>query len=251
MEWKTWLYGRKSQLREEDTDWKRWLLGKPDRPFDPHVYLEFRLYKEFSSGIFDQWLSHGSDLVHLWMDEAYPASVVANGGIFVWNDGRENPDTCVVAVTYPKGFLYTYKTTFGNSYRSFSRLQGRDGTIENFGGEGASLFITGREGSRQEYDPQESGPVYTKVPLEPPSGDGQATVHVPGAPPPNSLGPGDDNVEHLMNWLRAMRARKEPNATVDHGFSHSVVCIMAAQSYMSGKRLYWDPKREEITDQPV
>ena len=91
------------KLREEDTDWKRWLLGKPDRPFDPHVYLEFRLYKDFSSGIFDQWLSHGSDLVHLWTDEAYPESVVANGGIFVWKDGRENPDTCVAAVTYPKG----------------------------------------------------------------------------------------------------------------------------------------------------
>jgi predicted dehydrogenase len=251
LEWKGWLYGRKSQLREEDTDWKRWLLGKPDRPFDPHVYLEFRLYKEFSSGIFDQWLSHGSDLVHLWMDEAYPASVVANGGIFIWNDGRENPDTCVAAVTYPKGFLYTYKTTFGNSYRSFSRLQGRDGTIENFGGEGASLFITSREGSRQEYDPVESGPVYTKVPFEPLSREGQATVHVPGAAPPDSLGPGDDNVEHLMNWLRAMQARKEPNATVDHGFSHSVVCIMAAQSYLNGTRLYWDPKREEITNQPV
>jgi hypothetical protein len=29
------------------------------------------------------------------------------------------------------------------------------------------------------------------------------------------------------------------------------VCIMAAQSYWSGKRLYWDPKREEIYDQPV
>src|SRR5258707_1269822 len=42
-EWKQWLYGRASKLREEDTDWKRWLLGKPDRPFDPHMYLEFRL----------------------------------------------------------------------------------------------------------------------------------------------------------------------------------------------------------------
>jgi hypothetical protein len=29
MEWKKWLYDRKSKLREEDTDWKRWLLGKP------------------------------------------------------------------------------------------------------------------------------------------------------------------------------------------------------------------------------
>ena len=59
MEWKQWLMDRPSQLREEDTDWKRWLLGKPYRPFDPHVYLEFRLYKDFSSGIFDQWVSHG------------------------------------------------------------------------------------------------------------------------------------------------------------------------------------------------
>src|SRR5580698_6918363 len=54
MEWKAWMASA-SQLREEDTDWNRWLLGKPYRPFDPHVYLEFRLYKDFSSGIFDQW----------------------------------------------------------------------------------------------------------------------------------------------------------------------------------------------------
>lgn len=251
MEWKSWLYGRRSQLREEDTDWKRWLLGKPDRPFDPHVYLEFRLYKDFSSGIFDQWLSHGSDLIHLWTDESYPSSVVANGGVFTWKDGRENPDTCVAAVTYPKGFLYTYKTTFGNSYRSFSRIQGRDGTIENYGGEGASLFITTEEGGRKEFDPWESGPVYTKVPIVGTSRDAATTLKVPGAPPPNSLGPDDDDVNHLVNWLKAMQTRSEPNATVDHGFSHSIVCIMAAQSYWTGKRLYWDPRREEITDQPV
>ena len=251
MEWKSWLYGRRSQLREEDTDWKRWLLGKPDRPFDPHVYLEFRLYKDFSSGIFDQWLSHGCDLVHLWMDETYPSSVVANGGTFIWKDGRENPDTCVAAVTYPKGFLYTYKTTFGNSYRSFSRIQGRDGTIENYGGEGASLFVITEEGGRKEFDPWESGPVYTKPPNVGPSSDTADILRVPGAPAPNSLGPDDDDVLHLVNWLEAMQARKEPNATVDHGFSHSVVCIMAAQSYWTGKRLYWDPRSEEITDRPV
>ena len=249
MEWKSWLYGRRSQLREEDTDWKRWLLGKPDRPFDPHVYLEFRLYKDFSSGIFDQWLSHGSDLVHLWTDETHPVSVIANGGIFVWKDGRENPDTCVAAITYPNGFLYTYKTTFGNSYRSFSRIQGRDGAIENYGGEGASLFIVTTEGGRKEFDPWESGPVYRQAPLSKSLGEQESQVQVPGAPPPSSLGPDDDDVDHLVNWLESMRARKQPNATVDHGFSHSIVCIMAAQSYWSGKKLYWDPVREEIVDQ--
>jgi predicted dehydrogenase len=249
LEWKSWLYGRRSQLREEDTDWKRWLLGKPDRPFDPHVYLEFRLYKDFSSGIFDQWLSHGSDLVHLWTDETHPVSVVANGGVFVWKDGRENPDTCVAAVTYPNGFLYTYKTTFGNSYRSFSRIQGRDGTIENYGGEGASLFITTREGGRREIDPWDSGPVYRHAPLSDSSDEDESEVQVPGAPAPSSLGPDDDDVDHLVNWLESMQSRKQPNATVDHGFSHSIVCIMAAQSYWSGKRLYWDREREQIVEQ--
>lgn len=251
MEWKKWLYDRKSQLREEDTDWNRWLLGKPYRPFDPHVYLEFRLYKDFSSGIFDQWMSHGSDLVHLWMDEAYPESVVANGGVFTWKDGRENPDTCVAAVTYPKGFLYTYKTTFGNSYRSFSRIQGRDGTIANYGGEGASLFVISKEGGRFEYDPTETGPVYKNIPIVGSEKDHEEIVQAAGAPPPNSVGPDDDDAQHLLNWLEAMQARRAPNATVEHGFSHSIICIMAGQSYWSGKKLYWDPKSEEILDHPV
>ncbi|MGC1363279.1 MAG: Gfo/Idh/MocA family oxidoreductase [Silvibacterium sp.] len=248
MEWKQLLLDRQSKLREEDTDWNRWLLGKPYRPFDPHVYLEFRLYKDYSSGIFDQWMSHGSDLVHLWTDETYPESVVANGGVYAWKDGRQNPDTCVAAVTYPKGFLYTYKTVFGNSFRSFSRIQGRDGTVANYGGEGASLFTVSKEGGRDEY----SGSVErNKLPIVAPAGDNEEIVQVPGAEPPNTRGPGDDSVVHLMNWLTAMQSRKQPNANVDHGFSHSIVTIMAAQSYWSGKKLYWNPQTEEIVDQPV
>jgi predicted dehydrogenase len=247
MRWKEWL-SRPSQLKEEDTDWKRWLLGKPYRPFDPHVYLEFRLYKDFSSGIFDQWMSHGSDLVHLWTGESYPDSVTANGGVFTWKDGRENPDTVIAAVTYPKGFLYTFKVNFGNSFRSFSRIMGRDGTIANYGGEGATLFTVSKEGGRDEYE----GPPSSKgVPIVAPPSDREELVTVPGAPPPSSGEPSDDSLVHMLNWLKAMQARTPPNAGVDHGFSHAIVCIMAAQSYWSGKRLHWNPQTEEIVDQPV
>jgi predicted dehydrogenase len=248
MEWHKWMFERASKLKEEDTDWKRWLLGKPYRPFDPHVYLEFRLYKDFSSGIFDQWMSHGSDLVHLWTDESYPESVMAIGGIYAWKDGRQNPDTCVAAVTYPKGFLYTYKTVFGNSFRSFSRIQGRDGTIANYGGEGASLFTVSKEGGRDEYS---GSAKVNKMPNVAPKEDREEVVRVTGAEAPDSDGPGDDSVVHVTNWLKAMQTRTEPNSNVDHGFSHAIVIIMAAQSYWSGKRLYWNPKTEEIVDQPV
>lgn len=159
-----------------------------------------------------------------------------------------NPDTCVAAVTYPKGFLYTYKTVFGNSFRSFSRIQGRDGTIANYGGEGASLFTVSKEGGRDEYSG--SAPVKS-LPNISPANDQEEVISVAGAEPPNSRGPEDDSVVHIMNWLNSMQSRQVPNANVDHGFSHSIVTIMAAQSYWSGKRLYWNSVTEEIVDRPV
>src|SRR6266436_5940859 len=92
------------QIREQDTDWRKWLMTKPYRPFDPQVYCEFRLYKEFSSGIPDQWMSHATDLVHWFMNDTFPRSAVAHGGIFAWPDGRENADTFHALLEYPKVF---------------------------------------------------------------------------------------------------------------------------------------------------
>ena len=238
------------ELKEADTDWKRWLLDRPYQPFDPRVYLEFRLYRNFSSGIFDQWMSHASDLVHLWTGATYPESASANGGIVVWRDGRENPDTASVIFTYPQGFVHTYTTTFGNSYRSFTRIQGREGTIDYFGGEGASLFLQTKEGGPHEPDP--AGDIRKPRYLAPPGmgrvEDRAEIVKVPGAPPADNIGPDDDDAHHLCDWLDAMRSRKQPSATVDHGFSHSIACMMAAQSYWGGIRVYWDPEREEIVE---
>jgi hypothetical protein len=34
------------------------------------------------------------------------------------------------------------------------------------------------------------------------------------------------------------------------GYYHSVACIMAHQSAYAGKRLYWDRRREAITEAP-
>jgi predicted dehydrogenase len=124
------------KIREHDTNWPVWLMTKPSRPFDSQLYFEFRLYKEFSSGIPDQWMSHGIDLCHFFMDEAFPDSVTANGGIFAWDDGRQNPDTFEALLTYPKGFLVSYSTSFGNDAPSFTRIMGKKGTMFNTGGEG-------------------------------------------------------------------------------------------------------------------
>jgi len=225
------------QIREEDTDWRKWLMHKPYRPFDPRAYFEFRLYQEFSSGIADQWLSHASDLMHYFLNDNFPKSVVAHGGVFAWQDGRENPDTFQALLEYPKGFLMSFSTSFGNDCDSFSRIMGKQATLVNIGGEGSPRWKWVEEKGNHEDNP------YIKR--------AEKYVLLPGSdkiPPP---GMGDTDLSHMTNWLECLRSRKAPNATVLNGFAHSVVVIMAARAYREGKKLYWDRQAEQIVDHPV
>lgn len=226
-----------AQIREEDTDWRKWLLHKPYRPFDPRAYFEFRLYKDFSGGITDQWFSHACDLIHFFLDDNFPKSVVAQGGIFAWPDGRENPDTFQTLLEYPKGFLFGYSTSFGNDCDSFSRIMGKEGTLINIGGEGSPRWKWVEEKGTYEDNP------FLKR--------AEKYVLLPGTDKPGPTFMGDEDLSHMTNWLECVRSRQVPHATVLNGYAHSVALIMATRAYREGKKLYWDPKAEQILDQPV
>ena len=222
------------QIREQDTDWKKWLMTKPYRPFDPQLYFEFRLYREFSSGIPDQWMSHGIDLVHFFMNDVPPKSIVAHGGVYAWHDGRENPDTFQALVEYPT-FLASYSTSFGNDSDSFSRIMGKKATLINIGGEGSPRWKVVEEKGNHEDNPTIDRP--------------EQWVTLSGDDKPGPINIGDEDLSHLSNWFECLRSRNpQTHATVDNGFLHSVACIMAAESYWQGKRLYYDPGTERITD---
>ena len=129
---------RIAAIREADTDWNRWLLGRTPRPFDPRVYFEFRIFKDFSGGITDQWYSHGAGLAHFYLDTFIPDDTVAGGGIFAWHDVRENPDTFQCLSTFAdKQVLYSYSTTFGSAYGDHTIIRGTKGTLYSPGGEGS------------------------------------------------------------------------------------------------------------------
>ncbi len=52
-----------------------------------------------------------------------------------------------------------------------------------------------------------------------------------------------------MNGTRiSRRVFLDRTVTTAAGAAHSVACIMAAQAYWAGKRLYWEPKTESIVD---
>jgi predicted dehydrogenase len=240
------------QIREEETDWKRWLLNKPYRPFDPRQYFEFRLYREFSSGIPDQWMTHAADMVHHLLDDPFPHSTVAHGGVFAWPDGRENPDTFQALLEYPKGFLVSYSTSFGNDSDSFTRIMGDKGTLVNVGGEGSQRWKLVEESSTHERNPfVHRSAKYIKLGATERRGMSWSHKLLTGAVE-KTYGPlpfiSDSNPAHMRNWLQCLRTRATPNASVEQGLAQSAAAIMSARAQREGKKLYWDPLTEEIVE---
>jgi predicted dehydrogenase len=232
-------------LREEDTDWKRWLMGRRWRPFDPRVYFEFRIVRDFSGGITSQWMSHGIGLVHFYTDTAIPDSMVANGGIFGWEDVRENPDTFSALSTYDEAkLLYSYSSSYANRFGDYSLIRGKDASLYAHGGEGSPRWFLVEEGQKL------PGGFDSWAGMKDAVGQGRAKVVTAdeyGDLPPPSVS--DDSKWHLDNWVDCMRSRDQAtNGHVLTGFWHSVGAIMATRAYREGKKLYWDRKREEIVD---
>ena len=229
-------------IREEDTDWKRWLLGRPERPFDPRVYFEFRIFKDFSGGITDQWYSHASSLAHFYLDFFIPDDTVSNGGIFAWHDVRQNPDTFSCLSTFQeKEVLYSYSSSYGNSYGDHTIIRGEEGTLYSLGGEGSPQWWYLPEG-KSAWD---SNIVFDRKFSKPPEPELMTVPGLTGLPP---LHQSDDTRYHTDNWLECMRGRKSPNGNMETGFAHSVAVVMATRSYREGKKLFWDRKNEEIVD---
>jgi len=230
-------------LREEDTDWKRWLLGRPWRPFDPRAYFEFRIFKDFSGGITDQWYSHGSGLVHFYLDTFIPDDTVANGGIFAWHDVRENPDTFSCVSTFAaQQVLYSYSTTFGSAYGDHTIIRGARGTLYSPGGEGSPQWW---------FVPEAHSGWRSNVAFDLKLGKVKPElVTIPGHTDVPPVDQGDDLAYHTDEWFRCMRTRKTPNGSIQTGFAHSVALVMATRSYREGKKIYWDRKNEQILDHP-
>ncbi len=223
-----------NEVEEKDTDWKRFLMYRHMRPFDKHQYMEWRLYRDFSSGIPDQWLSHQVDVVHWFTGEKFPLSCVASGGVYYWKDGRENEDTITVTYEYRKGFQVTYQSRLTNGSDNPSELfyspQGMLNTIAmTVSGEGAEDKYKKRPLVKIEGFPE---PKPTKAPKG-------LNYNEPNAPPVA-------DAVHMQNWLDCMRTRQQPNATVDDGFSSSVVSLMALEALNSGRKVYFDPQKLEM-----
>ncbi|MEO7713187.1 MAG: Gfo/Idh/MocA family oxidoreductase [Gemmatimonadaceae bacterium] len=231
-------------LREQDTDWRRFLANRPYEPFDARKYLEFRLFWPYSSGIPDQWMVHQIDTVHWFTDLPRPRSVVANGGIYLWTDGRKNWDTASIVFDYgplndmSKGFQVVYSSRMTNA---------AGGTKELYYSNAGMLNLDTNEitpnGGLNERMAKEMGMKPNLLPtmkLSEVSG-GMETAANTGADPSTTA--------NVRNWMDSVRDRKQPNADIEAGYNHSVALCMTIAAIHTGRKVTFnDVKQDVVTD---
>jgi predicted dehydrogenase len=231
-------------LKEEDTDWNRYCLGVIKDKFDARKYLEFRLFWPYSSGIPDQWLVHQIDTVHWFTGLPHPRSVVANGGIYLWKDGRTNWDTMTAVFDYgplddpSKGFQVQYTSRFTNSaggvkelyYSNAGMIDMDKQTVTPSGGLNAKMAAE----MKMQPNLLPSFSLMDKV--EKVSTDAEpAGAH--GDP---------QTAANMRNWMECVRSRKTPNASIRAGYSHSVALCMNVAAIQTGQKVTFNDKTQQV-----
>ena len=227
-------------LQEKDTDWKRYLINRPFEAFDARKYLEFRLFWPYSSGIPDQWMVHQIDTVHWFAELAHPTSVVANGGIYLWHDGRKNFDTMTAVFDYGnaakggKGFQVTYSSRQTNS---------AGGTKEIYYSNAGSLNLdTNKIGPEGGLKQREANEMKMQPNLLPSMSLAEAAQVETSA----DTGVDDSTLAHMKNWMECVKSRKTPNADIHAAYNHSVALCMTIAALQSGKRVTFDDKKQDV-----
>lgn len=197
--------------KPSNLDWVRFLGPVKYRDWDPGQYFNFRAYLDYNGGKMTDFGHHWLDVVHMYMGERAPHSVVFAGGIFYdHHDGRTAPDTCNALFEYD-GFTVLFQS---NAY----------GNAEPYGitfhGDRGKLFV---DRNRYAFTPAEKGAV-----------------------PEEKRIPGDITSDHVRNFLDCCKSRNLPNGDVGLAAISVLPPLLAVESYLEKRRIKFDPDRLEV-----
>jgi predicted dehydrogenase len=199
-------------MTPENIIWKAFQGGAAPHDFDPNRYINWRFFWDYSGGNVYENMCHQIAFWYKVMSLKIPKAVTMTGGVYLWKDGREVPDTMNVAMEHPEEILVSWDSGFGNNQLGSSEdVLGTDGTIS--------------KGQQIRYLPQKvNRPDGTEM-------VGKSTT------PPHA---------HMQNFFDCIRTAKETNCPFDVGFRVSIACRMAVDSYRQQRTMRWDPVKEEI-----
>lgn len=199
-------------MNSENILWKQFQGDNPERPFDANRYINWRFFWDYSGGNVYENMCHQVSFWYKAMKLQIPKSVTMTGGLYLWKDGREVPDSMCVSMEQPEDMIITWNSGFGNDKLGVTEdVLGDDGTIQ--------------KGNQLRYTPQ-------RVNVKDKAEKVGSTITAPQA--------------HMQNFFDCIRNGGEPNCPFELGFRTSIACRMAVESYRQQRTMKWDAVKEEI-----
>ena len=229
-----------------DMDYDLWLGPAPQRPYNPNRSLyHFRWFWDYSGGQMTNLGVHEMDIV-LWALKAKgPTAVSSSGGRFGCEDNGEVPDTQDALLEFPHcNVLFSYReASTGHN----------GGTGLEFLGTKGSMKIS-RSGYQvlpdMKMPPGGAVPVYVGQPAIPRNGPQHLFERPKPEPWIEPLEASGSELEqfslHARNFIDCVKSRQRPNADVEFGHQATAACHLANISLRTGRKLRWDPEKEEI-----
>ena len=207
-----WSRPIKPDMNAENIVWNKFLGEAPKVPFDANRYENWRFFWDYSGGNVYENMCHQAAFWYKVLGLQIPQSVTMTGGLYLWKDGRQVPDTMNVSMAHPEEVLFSWVSGFGNASLGVTeQVLGSDGTIAR-------------------------GPQIRYMPEKVNRPDGEVLVgETPTAP-----------AAHMRNFVDAVRTGADVNCPFELGLRVSIACRMAVESYRQGRTMRWDTAKEEI-----
>ena len=200
-------------------DWKQWLGAATQRPFDADRFFRFRKYWDYSGGIATDLHYHIVAPFHLALENEHPVRVSGMGGLWVYNDGREVPDTFLTAADYPGKYSMLVQSSQVNEIGPLLTLRGTHATVhlgdEWEGPQGRNTNIARvvpetpfREEFRKKWGKDE-------IVIEDVGNEGDQ--------------------KHVDNFFDCVRSRQQPNCPADLGHKVMSTIDLSVRSYRENK----------------
>jgi predicted dehydrogenase len=225
-------------------DWKTWLGPAPKRGWDADRFFRFRKYWDYSGGIATDLFYHVvAPLQICWGEAQFPTKVMGDGGIYVFKDEREVPDTFNLMAEFAQGHCLVLSSSMANSQHIPGMIRGHEGTIimvENGQFESPTDHITVKpEVVWNEKENKRAG-----VTAEYEQKFGLDSIEIPVDLEPDMM------TRHVSNFLDCVRSRQKPHLDVETGARAQALINLSVESYRDGRVLYWDEKNWKSSTKP-
>jgi len=216
-------------------DYEMWTGPAPMRPYNSLVHpRRWRAFMEYGNGIMGDMCIHMFDMVRWMLNLDWPKRISSAGGILVQKNSKANiSDTQSATFDFEELPVIWQHRTWGQandpSYPWGATLYGDKGTLKV----DVHKYEFTPAGKKQ---PTESGKALMELDKYPEDQtEKNMELHVASA-----------NRQHQRDFLRAIKLRKDPVASIEQGYISTASCVLANIAMKLGRTLEWDPEREKV-----